>query len=523
MASRSRPTEIAAIKVTQWLPEWDRVVFDDSERRRRPDPFFYVFSMAAGDLRALTGIQRRTTEGRTLGQTDTGIERPHDEDRSRTISRFIRWGYPWSEMRESQRISGRFDDLRKPGWLPTAIVVNVLRAEDEDLRRGLVVDDDDYIRIEENGTREAVVHLPAGFTGSEWTPQKLPPIEVIDGQHRLWAIGDGFVPQEYELPVVAFYGLDVSWQAYLFWTINIKPKKINASLAFGLYPLLRTEEWLERFEGPAIYREARAQELTQVLWGYSFSPWYRHINMLGETGMKPMVRQSAWIRSLIASYVKAFEGRRISVGGLFGAKIGRDREALNWSGAQQAAFLIVMGRKLHQAIAESYEPWAESLRDAHDAWLQDNPLEPDPLEGKEPAFYGQHTLLNQDQGIRGALHITNDLCFVEADELRLDEWARQHYASSSDEEAVTAAAEELEQLPAGRFLERIAQSLASYDWRTSSAPGLSDQERTVKAAFRGSGGYKVLRIQLLRHVVDQGDALATTAASVAEKLGYDPA
>ena len=50
----------------------------------------------------------------------------------------------------------------------------------------------------------------------------------------------------YELPVIAFQGLDVTWQAYLFYTINIKPKRINASLAYDLYPLLRVQDWLEK-------------------------------------------------------------------------------------------------------------------------------------------------------------------------------------------------------------------------------------------------------------------------------------
>jgi hypothetical protein len=49
--------------------------------------------------------------------------------------------------------------------------------------------------------------------------------------------------------LVAFHGLDLSWQAYLFWTINIKPKRINPSLAFDLYPLLRSENWLDKAEG----------------------------------------------------------------------------------------------------------------------------------------------------------------------------------------------------------------------------------------------------------------------------------
>ena len=86
--------------------------------------------------------------------------------------------------------------------------------------------------------------------------------------------------------MVAFHSLDISWQAYLFYTINIKPKKINRSLAFDLYPLLRTEDWLETAEGAAIYRETRAQEITEILWSHPASPWRAKINMLGDTGVK---------------------------------------------------------------------------------------------------------------------------------------------------------------------------------------------------------------------------------------------
>jgi hypothetical protein len=70
-------------------------------------------------------------------------------------------------------------------------------------------------------------------------------------------------------------------QAYLFWTINIKPKKINPSLAFDLYPLLREQIWLESGETVHVYRESRAQELTEALWATPMSPWHRRINILG--------------------------------------------------------------------------------------------------------------------------------------------------------------------------------------------------------------------------------------------------
>src|SRR6202012_1693477 len=129
----------------------------------------------------------------------------------------------------------------------------------------------------EGGT--ATLHLPQGGV----TADGIPPIEVIDGQHRLFAFDDPDADvEDYHLPVVAFHGLDISWQAYLFWTININPKKINPSLAFDLYPLLRSEDWLDRAESHPIYRETRAQELTEILWSHPSSAWYDKINMLGE-------------------------------------------------------------------------------------------------------------------------------------------------------------------------------------------------------------------------------------------------
>ena len=167
---------------------------------------------------------------------------------------------------------------------------------------------------------------------------------MIDGQHRLWAFPSDDLNGYFELPVVAFVGLDLSWQAYLFYTINIRPKKINASLAFDLYPLLRTEAWLTKFEGHVIYRETRAQELVDLLWSYPESPWYHRINMLGERRNKGLtVTQASWVRSLLASFVKNWEGRRISIGGLFGSTVGEHNTVLPWSRSEQAAFLILIG------------------------------------------------------------------------------------------------------------------------------------------------------------------------------------
>ena len=504
----TEPRTIQGLKVHQWLPEWEDLEFDEAAHRRRPNAHFYIFSLSASDLKALTGIQRRSTEGRAAGKFDSGIQRAHDEIRSEEIARFIRFGFPWSALSDARRRSTRFDDLKKPGWLPTSIIVNILQKQTNDsgIHR-MDVDDDDFVLVTDMGQGSVALRLPSSFTGSDWVPKRGYPISVIDGQHRLWAFENNDRPSDYQLPVVAFHGLDLSWQAYLFYTINIKPKKINASLAYDLYPLLRTEDWLERFEGPDVYREARSQELTQALWATPSSPWYRHINMLGERGLKRMVRQAAWIRSLMATYVKSTRGTRI--GGLFGGR--PDRDVLPWNGAQQAAFLILMGQKLRDEVAESDWSWAESLREEVG----------DHEEEEDPAFYGSNSLLNTDQGIRGLLFITNDLCYVLADGLELEEWFSFVSSGADDQDAVNEAIDSLHKHSVAYFLQELSSKLATFDWRTSAAPGLSEDERVLKTAYRGSSGYRVLRRQLLAHLLKGNGRVAVASKEVYELLRYE--
>lgn len=486
--------------------------YSTKAHREHPEPHFYLFKLDASLLRSLSGIARRTTLVGQLRSEDLGIQRRHDPKRSQEIGEFIRYGYPWSELAEKKRQSESFNDLRKPGWLPTAIVVNILTAADQ--RRGQKVSPKDLIDISTTRDSLATISLPDKVSTASWKPSLLPPIEVIDGQHRLWAFeSDGRVV-DFELPVVAFHGLDISWQAYLFWTINIKPKRINPSLAFDLYPLLRTEDWLEKFEGHSIYRETRAQELTEALWAFTESPWHDRINMLGDPGTgQTMVSQAAWIRSLMATFVKAWEGKRVQIGGLFGAPVGEHKEALPWSRAQQAAFLIRAGRSVRDSIKNCSLLWARSLRTVAKQQKLSTDL--------DPAFYGPYTLMSTDQGIRGLLHVINDMCFVRTRELKLESWSTANNTSASDEKAVQSALASLKTQPVSEFLDEIADGLAAYDWRTSSFPSLSEDERIRKAALRGSGGYKELRQDLLRTLSGRGRNVGRAASTVISALGYN--
>ena len=479
VANRER---IRALKVEQWLVDWNKVSYNSREHRRKPNKYFYIFSLSARQLRALSGIRRRSATDLRRHTQELGIQRSHEESRSKKISEYIKYGHPWSELPLAKRINEN-KSLRKPGWLPTAIVVNVLTSDDE--RDGAKVYKKDLIDIVELEGDLIEVRLPVIVGDSRWKPKGIHPVEVIDGQHRLLAFDEGIDP-DYQLPVVAFHGLDISWQAYLFWTINIKPKRINPSLAYDLYPLLRTEDWLNRFEGHKVYRESRAQEIVELLWAEPKSPWYHRINMLGEKG-GPTVSQAAWIRALLKTYIKTAEGRGISIGGLFGAAGGTHDMMLAWNKSQQAALLIFVWNSIEETIKSSNFEWAVKLRKTEYK---------SSISG-DSATRGPHSLLNNDQGITVILGLTNDLLFMNSSKLNLYSWKIDTGLLVSD----ALLALEKEQHKLVRYVKALTKTLAKFDWRTSASDSLTDRERTTKLTFRGGSGYREFRRQLLKFLI----------------------
>ncbi len=453
--------------------------------------------MPAAQLRALSGVFRRQREDGVA----TGIQRGHDKERSQQIRDFVRFGYPYSEMSASRRSRFNSEDLRKPGWLPTAIVVNILTADDT--RRGQRVQRHDLIEISESNDTVSL-NLPKNFSGADWSPSGLPPLEVIDGQHRLYAFGEEDLPGDFELPVVGFKGLDLGWQAYLFWSINISPKKINPSHAFDLYPLLRSQDWLEKFAESNVYREARAQELTEFLYRHAESPWRNRINMLGERGPRA-VSQAGWIRSLSSTYLAAGQAR--GTRGLFGCSLAGLGGPLPWTRPQQAAFLIHLWRLLRQEVRTSNLQWAVSLRrpDQRQSGLALD-------EATDAAFAGPQTMLNQEQGVRGFLIVTNDLFFNFADELGLASWETdEDRGSVTGDQEIQQALRSLERQPFASFMKDVTAAVAGYDWRSADAPGLNDEEKLRKRAFRGSGGYAALRDELMKDLAQQPGQLGRWA------------
>ncbi|WP_447767927.1 DGQHR domain-containing protein [Sphingobacterium faecium] len=496
----------------QWLTEWDTVKYDE-QYRRKPSPHFYMFSIKASTLKRLSKVYPRTADG-SRGQ-DSGIQRKHDPIRSTDIKKYVHGGFPWSELSAKQKSNSENDNLKMPGWLPTAIIANILtpgtKRGNEELKG------EHSIQVEDIDKNICQLTLPHTIHNEDWDPE-VAPIEIIDGQHRLWAFDkDEDFDGDFEFPVIAFYDLDITWQAYLFYTINIKPKKINASLAFDLYPILRVQEWLEHSaEGNKVYKETRAQELTELLWSHNKSPWYKKINMLGDS-KGGLVTQAAFIRSLLASFIKG-NGNQ-SIGGLFGSKIETvDKEfVLNWNRPQQAAFLILIWSNLLKNISKSDNVWTKLLREENGQQSLEG------IANDDSAFTSKYSLLSTDQGVRGVLHIYNDLCYINARSLHLETfvWKDELKEDFIDIEDVNKALNDFSKTDLENFIDNISKVISNFNWVTSSTPKLSDSQRKNQMVFKGSSGYKELRSQLLQELIKSEVAdVKKSAEKVLRILNY---
>lgn len=502
--------EIHAIKFKQWLQEWDHFDFDPEQQRKKPGEDILLFSMPAVQLRALSGVYRRQRD-----MTDgDGLQRLHDPKRSAAIRDFVRYGHPYSSLPVKARAEA--ESLKKPGWLPTAIVVNIL--EPSDVRRGRSVAQKDLVKVEDKGNNQAVLRLPYSNQMEEWTPQELEPFEVIDGQHRLWAfdkaIEDGSLPDDFELPVVAFTGLDIGWQAYLFWSINVSPKRINPSHAFDLFPLLRSAEWLETLSDLKIYRQARAQELTEIMFSQAESPFRDRINMLGESlktaPKRAGVTQAGWVQAIGASFLSNGTGR--SPKGLFSSNISQALGPLDWSRAQQAAFLIILWDELRAEVLSGEPAWVKKMV---------SPGGQGEFEANyEDAFSGPNTMLNQEQGVRGVLHVSNEIFFKFAKvKPELFEISSKITAgSNTSSQDISFAMQEFKETELHLYIKEFAVTLANFDWRSTDAPSLTEAEKRDKRIYRGGSGYVALREDLYRHLAKASDLIADIAQSIVDEI-----
>ena len=229
--------------------------------------------------------------------------------------------------------------------------------------------------------------------------------------------------------------------------------------------------------------------------------------MLGQRGIG-FITQASFIRSLMATFLRAVESKQARLRGLFASVLPNTNDVLPWKVGQQAVFIIECWRLLKEEALRSRKSWIEALRK---------------VEGSESVervvFEGRHSLLASDQGVRGVLAVLNDMCYVASSELKLNEWVFEG-REPIDEAAVTDGCRSLcRQSQIIDYLAAIARQIVSFDWRAASAPGLSEKLRIQRMAFKGSTGYKELRRHLVEHLTKSRDArVASHAVTVKRAL-----
>ncbi|MCX2681840.1 DGQHR domain-containing protein [Galbibacter sp. EGI 63066] len=490
-------SKVDLIKINQWLANWDSVNYDEP-MRSKPEKYFYFFKMDIRLLKRLSDVHRRKSS--KSKSKNTNIQRELKEDRTQEIHRYVESGFPLSTLSKKDRELESNDVLKMPGFLPTAILINILGPNEK--RGNSEIQSEDLISIKEEGKKN-FLDLPQTVFDENWDPE-LKPIEVIDGQHRLWAFDETEeIEGDYEVPVIAYYNLDRAWQAYLFYVINIKPKKINTSLGYDLYPLLRTQEWLENSkDGLSVYRETRAQELVEALWSYNESPWHRRISMLGNDTSN--ISQNAFVRALSSTYLKKSIRKKVS--GLFADVLyNKNHEEIKWVRPQQAAFLILIWDEISRAVdnADNIE-WIKNLeKEPYQLTLFERELK------LSKAFVTKNSNLSRDQGVTGISMFSNDFFYVLANESDINfndlEWNEEIDERQIETESIDLAISEFKNHSLYTYIQYFAQEIVRFDWRTSNAPFDDENKREIQKKYRGSGGYRDVWRDLLKQFVSSNN------------------
>lgn len=162
---------VPALRFKQWLNDWNEYDFSQTAHRRRPQQYLYIFSMAAAELRKLCDVYKRERDGIEA----EGIQRVRDASRTERIQRYVRLGYPYGDLKPPQRLPETLS-LRKPGWLPTAIVINILVEGDE--RHGRTVRREHLAKIKVEDGARCSVEVPL-FRSSVRTASHLSKLSTV--------------------------------------------------------------------------------------------------------------------------------------------------------------------------------------------------------------------------------------------------------------------------------------------------------------------------------------------------------
>ena len=81
----------------------------------------------------------------------------------------------------------------------------------------------------------------------------------------------------------------------------------------------------------------------------------------------------------------------------------------------------------------------------------------------------------------------------------------------------SAALAEIDSAEFAPRLTELAKGLSEFDWRSLDGPGVKGtDEEVLKRSFRGSGGYTALKVEVLKVLQTQDDAVGQAATELLE-------
>jgi DGQHR domain-containing protein len=184
------------------MSEESKISFDVKYLKvTQPIGDFYIASISAKRLVAITDfdVRRVLMEERDI-ERYLGIQRPLNKDRVREINSYVR---------------------TLDACFPTGVIIAIPEkciSLDED--QGIMTISNFIDAIDEN---ENIIYKRIA--------------RVLDGQHRLAGLKD--FEETFEVNVSIFVDIDIADQANIFSTVNLAQTKVNKSLAYDLYDLMK--------------------------------------------------------------------------------------------------------------------------------------------------------------------------------------------------------------------------------------------------------------------------------------------
>ena len=215
---------------------------------------FFIASISFTDLCKITHFDvRRILKERDV-ETYLGIQRPLNRKRVEEIKKYV----------------NTYDAV-----FPTAIIVAVDERCAEYNENSNVMTLSNYMDPEDEN--ESILFRQIA--------------KVLDGQHRLAGLEDGFDGNDFDVNVSIFISIDISAQANIFSTVNLAQTKVNKSLAYDLFDLAKAKSPQKSCHNIAVALDQNEN-----------SPFYHKIKRLGvstEGRFTETITQATFVQSLM--------------------------------------------------------------------------------------------------------------------------------------------------------------------------------------------------------------------------------